>query len=108
MQVGDEEWWAQELGWAATGKREDRGALLLLVGFRSVTRPDGPFEREVLLPARSLDAISDEALASALAGASPFREIPDEPMPFFGPRGKRRSEGRSPGPRGKGRGRRGR
>lgn len=108
VQMGDEDWWAEELGWATSGRREDRGTLLLLVGFRPASDPQAPYQREALLTVSSLDALSQAELESALAGATAFRTIPDEPKAFFGPRGKRRAAGGRPRPGGKGRGRRGR
>lgn len=99
-----EGWWAQELGRTRSGRREDLGAALLLVGFRPEEGDPGIFVREVLVQGTSLDRIPVEELAGLADASGPFRAIPDEPPPFFGPRGRDR-EGRPP-PRGKGGGRR--
>lgn len=104
VRLGEEEWWAQELGWTLAGRREDEGVLLLLVGFRPAAAPEGEYQREALVAASSLAALSEEALEEILASAGEFREIPEEPADFFGPRGKRRTSARG----GKGRSRRGR
>ncbi|HSG46578.1 MAG TPA: hypothetical protein VLA43_02070 [Longimicrobiales bacterium] len=100
-------WWAQELGRTRTGRREDPGAPLLLVGFRPAEAEPDAFRREALVQGDTLDGFSDEELADLAAGAGPFRPLPEEPRPFFGPPGRERGDG-SPPPRDRGTGRRGR
>lgn len=96
-------WWAQELGRTVSGRPEDAGVPLILVGFRRQT--DGgasdeeqAWEREAWIHGPSLEALSHGELVELLEEAGPFRPIPEEPRPFFGPRGRK---GRSGGRRGR-------
>lgn len=100
-------WWAQELGRTRTGRREDPGADLILVGFRPADSPPDVFVREALVQGASLDGLSEEGLTGLAAAAGPFRPLADLPRPFFGPPAPEGSEGRPP-PRGRAPGRRGR
>ena len=102
------EWWAQELGWTRSGRREDAGAVLLLLGFRPVEEEadrdpsvDG-FELEVLVPERSVEGLSVPRLREALKNADPHERLP-EPSSFFGGTARRKRDGQ--GRRGSGRSR---
>lgn len=78
-------WEAEELGWTRSGRREDPGAMLLLLGFRAVTEDedDAPLTREAFVVAESVEELEPGRLADVLESAGPYREIPDE-KPFFG------------------------
>lgn len=89
-------WWAQELGRTRTGRREDPGALLLLIGFRPADADAGAFQREALVQGDSLEAFTLDELAEVAAEAGPFRPVPQEPGPFFGPPSRPRGEGGPP------------
>ena len=82
------EWWAEELGRTRTGRRDDPGGGLTLVGFRRGGAEGEGFTHEALLPADGLAALGEDALVEALADAGPFRGVRDEPRPFFGAAGK--------------------
>lgn len=100
IEVDGEAWWVQELGRTSTGRAEDAGATLVLVGFRrgGEGSEEGAWVREAWMRTSSLEALSELELADLLEGAGPFRPIPDEPGPFFGPRTR---PGRSGGRRGR-------
>lgn len=78
-------WEAEELGWTRSGRREDPGAMLLLLGFRAVTEEDeeASLTREALVVAESLEDLESTRLADLLESAGPYREISDD-KPFFG------------------------
>lgn len=99
-----EAWWAQELGRTRSGQLGDPGAELVLLGFRPAQGDPGEFVREALVQGTSLEGIPEGTLARLAEAAGPFRTIPDEPPPFFGPRGRERDT--PPPPRGRGGGRR--
>lgn len=106
FEVDGRAWWVQELGRTISGRPEDAGAPLILVGFRREEAPaddpeareEGGWEREGWVRHASLEDLSHAELAELLARAGPFRPIPDEPRPFFGRRARR---GRSGGRRGR-------
>ncbi|HSM03505.1 MAG TPA: hypothetical protein VK858_02740 [Longimicrobiales bacterium] len=83
--------WVEELGWGQSGRREDPGSVLLLLGFRAEDA-DG-FDREALVPARRLAELSREALLTALESAGRFKGVPAD-RPFFGEAGRRSRERR--------------
>ena len=90
FETGDgEAWVVEELGWTRSGRREDPGAPLLLLGFR----PEGAEEmvREALVPARRLSDVPEQTLPSILLGAArAFQgQAPDRPF-FSGARGRTR------------------
>lgn len=129
FEVDGARWWIQELGRTRSGRREDRGAVLILAGFRPLPAREGDdpgergdgsgeggadaggggtadaagaaaggsgsesdggeWEREAWIARDSLEELSPLELEEALRSARPFRPVPDEPPPFFGPRGRR-------------------
>ncbi|MEJ2539442.1 MAG: hypothetical protein P8188_05650 [Gemmatimonadota bacterium] len=93
-----ETWHVEELGWTRSGRRQDAGAILLLLGFRQDLQ--GDFEREVMVAARRLEELSLEELTRLLDEARPYQAVPRD-RPFF--QGTRRRTGDA-----RGRGRRGR
>lgn len=106
FQWNGQEWWAQELGRTRAGRREDTGASLVLVGFRSSSGDAPDFSLEILAGAGSLQELSEVELQELAEAAVPFRKPADDPAPFFGPGedeegGGRRRGDRQPGRRGR-------
>jgi len=78
----------EELGWGRSGRREDPGVPLVLLGFRPEDQKD--FTHEAVVPAAGLTELSEAQLLAALASARPFQGVPRD-RPFFGGTNNRRS-----------------
>lgn len=92
-----EVWLVEELGSTLSGRREDPGAPLLLLGFRREGAEE--LDREALVPARRLADIAEHRLPAILSSSRRFEGAnPDRPF-FAGARSRaREARGR---PRGK-------
>ena len=95
FETEDGEWWlAEELGWTRSGRREDPGTPLLLVGFRpDGTEQTGEFEREVLVAVRRLSDLPDGTLCDLLVSARPFLGAAPERSFFAATRSRSREAG---------------
>ena len=83
--------WVEELGWGRSGRREDPGTVLVLLGFRP---EDGTaFTREALVAGEGLAELTREQLLVAHARGRPFQGVPED-RPFFGDAGRRSRERR--------------
>lgn len=76
----EESWRVEELGWSRSGRREDPGTPLLLLGFRREGEEE--FDREALVPARRLSDLPESALVEILQSARAFQG-PSPKRPFF-------------------------
>jgi hypothetical protein len=81
-------WVAQELGLTRSGRREDAGVLLTLVGFRREGDGDAgaardSWEREAWLRHYRLTELSEVQLEELFQASTEFRPVPTEPTPFF-------------------------
>ena len=83
--------WVEELGWGRSGRRQDPGTVLVLLGFRPEDAT--AFTREALVAAEGLGELSREQLLSAHLRSRPFQGIPED-RPFFGDAGRRSRERR--------------
>jgi hypothetical protein len=89
-----EAWLAEELGWTRSGRREDPGTPLLLLGFRlEATGEAGEFEREALVPVRRLGDLPDGSLRDLLGSARPFQGAAPERSFFAATRSRGREAG---------------
>lgn len=75
-----ESWLVEELGWSRSGRREDPGTHLLLLGFRREGADE--FDREALVPARRLSDLPEASLPGVLRSARAFQGSSPE-RPFF-------------------------
>ena len=93
-----ETWLVEELGWTRSGRPEDPGAHLLLLGFRR----DGAEEvdREALVPVRRLADVPEQTLPSILSSSRRFQGAEMERPFFAGARSRaREARGRTRGKR---------
>jgi hypothetical protein len=92
---GGESWLAEELGWTRSGRREDPGTPLLLLGFRpeGTEEEDGGFEREALVPVRRLSDLPEISLRELLDSARPFQGAAPERSFFAATRSRGREAG---------------
>ena len=83
--------WVEELGWGRSGRRQDPGVTLVLLGFRPA---DGKaFTLEALVAGEGLSELTREELLAAHARGRPFQGVPED-RPFFGDSGRRSRERR--------------
>ncbi len=90
--------WVEELGWGRSGRREDPGTTLVLLGFRPAEGE--AFTREALVAGEGVAELTREQLLAAHSRGRPFQGIPED-RPFFGDAGRQSRErrGRRPPPR---------
>ena len=81
FQAGEEEWAVRESGSTASGRGTDPRVLLVLLFFASGAEPDRPI-REILIPERGLDELTDQELIVLLERARPFRTDQDRKEVF--------------------------
>lgn len=93
-----EVWMVEELGSTRSGRREDPGVPLLLLGFRREGADE--LEREALVPGRELGDVPEHTLPSILAAGRRFEGATTDRPFFAGARSRtRESRGRSRGKR---------
>ena len=72
FRAGEEEWAVRESGRTASGRGTDPRVPLVLLFFASGAEPDRPI-REILIPERGLEELSDHELVVLLGRARPYR-----------------------------------
>ena len=87
FQAGGEEWVVSESGRTVSGRGTDPRVLLVLLFFAAGTDPDRPI-REILIPERGLEELTDQELIVLLGRARPYRTDQDRKEVFPGTRKK--------------------
>ena len=72
FQAGEEEWAVRVSGRTASGRGTDPRVPLVLLFFASGAEPDRPI-REILVPGRGLEELTDQELIVLLGRARPYR-----------------------------------
>ena len=76
FRAGEEEWVVRESGRTASGRGTDSRVPLVLLFFASGAEPDRPI-REILIPERGLEELTDHELIVLLGRARPYRTDQD-------------------------------